>query len=118
MLELSIDQETEIARNRCRGWIKQMAQEWYSADNTDGLHYPEDQFISHLKAVYETAMNANINDVQDISMLGFNVLRANQQNWNSQSVKNMVIFFIAHANKGNADYAQNWIDIQLEEGDD
>jgi hypothetical protein len=117
MLELSSEQEEKIVRSNCRDWIKLMAQEWYSFETPENLDYPTDQFVSHLQAVYSTAIEAGLDEIDVISMLAFNVLRANRSGWDSESVDSMVVFYVAHAKGDNSGYAQNWIDIHLDESE-
>ena len=92
-----------------------MAQGWYSSDVPGAIDYPAIELIQHLRAVYFSCIDENIDNVEYISRLGFDVLRANTLYCESTDVVAMVNFFLRHAKEDNIEYAQTWIDFYLEE---
>ncbi|RSZ59185.1 hypothetical protein HF313_01920 [Massilia atriviolacea] len=115
MIELTEAQEGKILRRDCRGWIELMAQAWYESGHAGADAYPGDALITHLRAVYDACRDANMENMDDVSLLGFNVLRANTARCGADDVTALVDYFIRHARSGNAAYAQAWIDLYLEE---
>lgn len=114
MIEFTEKQENSIQRRDCRAWTELLAQEWYGADNPLSADYPVDQFVQHMRAVYFTCHDAGIENMEYVSLLGFDVLRANAQECDPADVTAIVVFFLRHANADNVGYAQNWIDLYLE----
>ena len=115
MIEFTNEQEGAGLRRDCRSWTELMSQEWYSSDVPGALDYPPVELIQHLRAVYFSCVDANIDDIEYISRLGFNVLRANTLHCESADIIVMVNFFLQHAKEDNIEYAQTWINFYLEE---
>lgn len=115
MIELTEAQEGKILRRDCRAWIELVAQAWYDSDHPGAGAYPGDDLIAHLRAVYDACREADMENMEDVTLLGFNVLRANTAQCAPEDVTGMVNYFIRHASSGNAAYAQAWIDLYLEE---
>lgn len=115
MIELTEAQEGKILRRDCRAWIELLAQAWYESPHPGATAYPGDALVAHLRAVYDACRDANMENMEDVTLLGFNVLRANTAQCAPEDVAAMVDYFIRHARSDNAAYAQAWIDIYLEE---
>lgn len=114
MIEFTPKQETAILRRDCRTWTDLVAREWYVGDNPGAAAYSPNALIQHLRAVYFASSDAGIENMEYVTLLGFNVLRANTLECDPDSVEAMVDFFLRHAKEDNVDYAQNWIDLYLE----
>lgn len=115
MIEFTPEQEKKTLRNDCRSWAELVAQEWYESDAPGATDYPANALIQHLRAVYFTCHDAGIDNLEYVSRLGFTVLRANTLQCDPDDVEAIVKFFIHHAKGDNVDYAQNWIDLYLED---
>lgn len=114
MFALTPEQEQKIQRQDRRIWQELVARQWYASGYPGAEDYPADALLSHLCAVYHACQRAGLESLEHISLLGFNVLRANSQGFDDDSVADMVDFFIGHARGDNIDYAQNWVELQLE----
>ena len=115
MIDFTSEQEIKILRRDCRTWTELVAQEWYSSDYSSAADYPAKALTQHLRAVYFTCHDAGITNMEYVSRLGFTVLRANTLECEAIDIEAIVIFFIHHAKGDNVDYAQNWIDLYLED---
>jgi hypothetical protein len=115
MIEFNSEQETKILSRDCRTWTELVAQEWYNSDYAGATDYPAQALTQHLRAVYFTCHDAGVDNMEYVSRLGFTLLRANTLQCDPVSVEALVGFFIHHAKGDNVDYAQNWIDLYLED---
>lgn len=104
-----------MLRRDCRDWTDLLADAWYNSDVPGALDYPADALTQHLRAVYLQCHEAGIDNLEYVSRLGFNVLRANTLACEGSEVSAMARYFVHHAKGDNVDYAQNWIDLYLEE---
>ena len=114
MIEFSENQESKALRHDCRAWTELVGQSWYTSENPLAADYPVEELIHHLRAVYFACSEAGIENMEYVTLLGFNVLRANASGCSAESVEAMVDYFLLHAQGDNVEYAQNWIDLYLD----
>ncbi|ATQ73125.1 hypothetical protein CR152_00330 [Massilia violaceinigra] len=115
MIKFTADQEKKAMRRDCRAWTKLMAEAWYTSDHPHATDYSAAAVVSDLREVYFLCQAHKVSDVGSISILGFDVLRANLLMCSRKDIIGMMKYFLMHANAANVDYAQNWIEIYLEE---
>ncbi|NHZ83170.1 hypothetical protein F2P44_28425 [Massilia sp. CCM 8695] len=115
MIEFTADQEKKAMRRDCRAWTKLMAEAWYTSDYPHATDYPAAALVSDLREVYFVCQANKVSDVGSISILGFDILRANLLMCSKENMDAMMKYFLIHAKAANVDYAQNWIEIYLEE---
>ncbi len=113
MLKITSAQQEKLQRQDCREWIELLADAWYASDYQGALEYPVADLIQHLRAVYLSCIAADLENIEHISLLGFNVLRANVAGYDEMSVKTLVNFFISFAQADQIEYAQNWIELNF-----
>ncbi|MCE3607078.1 hypothetical protein LXA47_26265 [Massilia sp. P8910] len=117
MIEFTADQEKHAMRRDCRVWTELMVEAWYMSDHPHATDYAPVELVSDLGAVYFACRANDIKNVQHISVLGFDVLRARMLGCSKQDIAAIVQYFCRSAKGGNADLGQNWINIYIEEGD-
>ncbi|MFB9246100.1 hypothetical protein IV454_06305 [Massilia antarctica] len=115
MIAFTADQEKRAMRRDCRAWTELMVEAWYTSDYPNATDYPAAELVSDLRTVYFVCRENDIENVKHISLLGFNVLRANMLNRSNADVSAIVDYFLMYAQGGNVHYAQAWIEIYIEE---
>jgi hypothetical protein len=113
MIEITPHQQGLLQRQDCREWTELVANDWFTSGYQGALEYPVADAIQHLRAVYFSCLHAGIENIEYISLLGFNVLRANVAGYDESSVRTLVNFFITYAQTEQIDYAQNWIELNF-----
>ncbi|NHZ33005.1 hypothetical protein [Massilia rubra] len=115
MIEFTEDQERRAMRRDCRVWTQLMVRAWYTSDYPNATSYPAVALVADLQWIYFACYNENMQNLDDISLLGLIVLQAKTLNCSNEDVACIANFFLFHAQANNVNYAKNWIEIYLEE---
>lgn len=114
MIEFTEEQEKRAMRKDFRVWAELMVEAWYMSDYPNSTDYPAAQLVSDLDAVYLACAENNLNNVQQISFLGFAILRANVLTCSQIDIGTIIEYFCKQAREGNAEFGQRWIEMYLE----
>lgn len=115
MIEFTAEQEMRAMRRDCRVWTEFMVEAWYSSDYPHATDYPAEALVSDLREVYFACHSSGVQNIVLISLLGFLVLRAKTLECSEVDVQCIADFFMIHARSNKFDYAQDWIELYLEE---
>jgi hypothetical protein len=113
MIQLSEEQENSNIWRDYLNWNSAIAKEWYAPDNPF-LDYPTDLFMTMMREVYFTCHKEGITRIDWVSLLGFDVLRADAHGYDAESLGDLMHFFLDHAHVGNVAQAHDWIELQLD----